>query len=388
MTESRLGLIRLRSGIRSRALEGHPWILSHETAKAPAKERSGQAVVGRGPRGELLGTGFYREGARVIWRRFRPDIGDFDVTHVQRAIQKAISRRKNQPSRRLVWSESDGLPGLILDQYGTHLVAQLVTEGMEKHWTMVSEVIQEVIRPEGIWVRRDAPGRKQEGLDSLPGYIMGDLPEEPIWVEIARLEVPVDLRGGQKTGTYLDQQENYEFIASHARGRRVLDLFCHNGGFSLRAARGEATDVTGVDSSQSSLALGRRAAERHHLKVKWVEEDVSRFLRSARKGEYGLVVLDPPGMVKGREAMEAGLRAMGELHRQALRVLQPGGLMATFSCSHRVGRSELLEMVRRVAYEEKRGLRRLGLLGQASDHPIDLFFPESEYLTGLLLEVE
>ena len=259
---------------------------------------------------------------------------------------------------------------------------------MEKHWTMVSEVIQEVIRPEGIWVRRDAPGRKQEGLEILPGHIMGDLPEEPIWVEIAGLEVPVDLRGGQKTGTYLDQQENYEFIASHARGRRVLDLFCHNGGFSLRAARGEATDVTGVDSSQSSLALGRRAAERHHLKVKWVEEDVSRFLRSARKGEYGLVVLDPPGMVKGREAMEAGLRAMGELHRQALRVLQPGGLMATFSCSHRVGRSELLEMVRRVAYEEKRGLRRLGLLGQASDHPIDLFFPESEYLTGLLLEVE
>jgi len=345
-------------------------------------------VVGRGPKGELLGTGFYREGARVVWRRFRPDIGDFDVTHVHRAIQKAISRRKAQPSRRLVWSESDGLPGLILDQYGAHLVAQLVTEGMEKHWTMVSEVIQEVLRPEGIWVRRDAPGRKQEGLEILPGHIMGDLPEEPVWVEIARLEVPVDLRGGQKTGTYLDQQENYELIASHARGRRVLDLFCHNGGFSLRAARGEATDVTGVDSSQSSLALGRRAAERHHLKVKWVEEDVSRFLRSARKGEYGLVVLDPPGMVKGREAMEAGLRAMGELHRQALRVLQPGGLMATFSCSHRVGRSELLEMVRRVAYEEKRGLRRLGLLGQASDHPIDLFFPESEYLTGLLLEVE
>ncbi|NDE85854.1 MAG: hypothetical protein EB056_07545, partial [Verrucomicrobia bacterium] len=110
------GLIRLRSGIRSRALEGHPWILSHEAAKAPPKERSGQAVVGQGPKGELLGTGFYREGARVVWRRFRPDIGDFDVTHVHRAIQKAISRRKAQPSRRLVWSESDGLPGLILDQ--------------------------------------------------------------------------------------------------------------------------------------------------------------------------------------------------------------------------------------------------------------------------------
>lgn len=381
-------MIRLRSGIRSRALEGHPWILGHEVAKAPPKERSGHAVVGRGPRGELLGTGFYREGARVAWRRFRSDIGDFDASYATQAIQKAIIRRKTLPSRRLIWSEADGLPGLVLDQYGKHLVAQVITEGMEKHWSMVSEVIQEALRPEGIWVRRDAPGRKQEGLQSLPGHIIGNLPEEPVWVAIAGLEVPVDLRGGQKTGTYLDQQENYEIIASHARGRRVLDLFCHNGGFSLRAAQAGAEIVTGVDSSQSSLALGRQAADRHHLRVKWVEEDVSRFLRSARKGEFDLVVLDPPGMVKGREAMESGLRAMGELHRQALRVLHPGGLMATFSCSHRVGRGELLEVVKRVAYEEKRGLRQLGLLSQASDHPIDLFFPESEYLTGWLLEVE
>ena len=381
-------MVRLRSGIRSRALEGHPWILSHEIAKTPNKERSGQAVVGRGPKGELLGTGFYREGARVAWRRFRQDIGGFDPSYVREAFSTAVSRRKERPARRLVWSETDGLPGLVLDQYGKHLVAQVITEGMEKHWSMVSEIIQEALRPEGIWVRRDAPGRKQEGLEILPSHAIGNIPEEPVWVKIAGLDVPVDLRGGQKTGTYLDQQENYEMIASHAQGRRVLDLFCHNGGFSLRAVQAGAKDVTGVDSSQSSLTLGRQAGERHHLKVKWVEEDVSRFLRGERKGEYGLVILDPPGMVKGREAMEAGLRAMGELHRQTLRVLGPRGLLATFSCSHRVGRSELLEMVKRIAHEEKRGLRQVALLGQSSDHPIDLFFPESEYLTGLLLEVE
>ena len=272
-------MVRLRSGIRSRALEGHPWILSHEIANTPNKERSGQAVVGRGPKGELLGTGFYREGARVAWRRFRQDIGDFDPAYVREAFSIAVSRRKERPARRLVWSEADGLPGLVLDQYGKHLVAQVITEGMEKHWSMISEIIQEALRPEGIWVRRDAPGRKQEGLETLPSHAIGNIPEEPVWVKIAGLDVPVDLRGGQKTGTYLDQQENYEMIASHAQGRRVLDLFCHNGGFSLRAVQAGAKDVTGVDSSQSSLTLGRQAGERHHLKVKWAEEDVSRFLR-------------------------------------------------------------------------------------------------------------
>lgn len=368
-------------------MEGHPWILAHEADKKPAKERSGQAVVGRGPKGELLGTGFYREGARVVWRRFRHDIGEFDPNHVRHALRAALERRKNRPARRLVWSEADGMPGLVLDQYGEHLVAQVITEGMEKHWHVVEEVLREMIRPTGIWVRRDAPGRKQEGLESLPGMEIGTVPVDPVRVEIAGLEVPVDLRGGQKTGTYLDQQENQELLAPYAKGRRVLDLFCHNGGFSLRTAKAGASDVTGVDSSASSLALARQAAEWHHLKVKWVEEDVSRFLKSSRKGEYGLVILDPPGMVKGRETMEAGLRAMAELHRQALRVLMPGGLLATFSCSHRVGRGELLEIVKRVALEERRGLRQVSLLGQASDHPIDLFFPESEYLTGALLEV-
>lgn len=355
--------------------------------KKPGKERSGHAVVARGSKGELLGTGFYRDGARVAWRRFRRDIGDFDRPFIRGALQAALARRLDLPARRLVWSEADQLPGLVLDQYGRHLVAQVITEGMEKHWGLVCEVIQELSHPEGIWVRRDAPGRKLEGLESLPGEAVGNLPTEPVRVEIAGLDVPVDLRGGQKTGTYLDQQENQQLVATHARGRKVLDLFCHNGGFALRAAQAGAREVTGVDSSGPSLTLARHAAEWHHLKVKWVEEDVGRFLRAARKGAYDLVILDPPGMIKGKENLDSGLRAMAELHRQALRVLGTGALLATFSCSHRVGRGELLEIVKRVAHEEKRGLRLVKLLGQSIDHPIDLFFPESEYLTGLLVEV-
>ena len=380
-------MVRLRPGVRSRALDGHPWILAHEVDKNPGTERSGHAVVGRGPRGELLGTGFYRAGARVTWRRFRHDLGDFDKAYVREALRTALARREESPARRLIWSEADGFPGLVLDQYDRYLVAQIITEGMEKHWDLVLDQVQETLRPAGISVRRDAPGRKQEGLDNLPGQAIGEVPEEAVWVEIAGLEVPVDLRGGQKTGTYLDQQENHQIVATYAKGRKVLDLFCHNGGFSLRAAKAGAVEVVGVDSSEPSLALARKATERHHLKVKWVEEDVGRFLKASRKGEFGMVILDPPGMVKGRETMEAGLRAMGEMHRQALRVLQPGGLLATFSCSHRVGRGELLEIVKKVAHEEKQGLRQIRLFGQSADHPVDLFFPESEYLTGCLLEV-
>ena len=387
MTEKSLGTIRLRPGGRFAATGGHPWILAQEITRGAGKERDGQAVVARGARGELLGTGFFREGARIAWRRFRRDIGDFDSVWARAALAKAIARRPEKPARRLVWSEADAFPGLVLDQYGKHLVAQITTLGMEKKWKAVEEEIQRLLRPEGIWLRRDSPGRKMEGLENLDPVSIGQVPEVPVRVEIAGLEVPVDLRGGQKTGTYLDQQENYGEVAALAKGRKVLDVFCHTGGFALRAARAGASQVTALDQSESSLHLGRQAAGWHGLGVKWVEDDAFRFLRGLRKGEYDLIILDPPGLVKGGAAVEAGMRALGELHRQAFRVLPEGGILATFSCSHRVGRRELLEVVKTAAHEAGKGVVRRQILGQAGDHPVDVLFPESEYLTGFLLEV-
>jgi len=386
LTEKSLGTIRLRPGGRSAAAAGHPWILSNEIAKGAGRERDGQPVVARGPGGELLGTGFYRDGARIAWRRFRSDIGDFDATWLRSSLAKALVRRPNQAARRLIWSEADAFPGLVLDQYGRHLVAQVTTLGMEKHWKLVEEEIQKQLRPEGIWLRRDAPGRKMEGLDNLEPVSIGNVPSEPLRVEIGGLEVPVDLQGGQKTGTYLDQQENYGKVAALAKGRRMLDLFCHTGGFSLRATKAGAAQVTALDQSEPSLRLGRQAAEWHGLALRWVKNDAFRFLRGARKGEYDLVVLDPPGLVKGKSGLEAGLAALGELHRQAFRVLPEGGLLATFSCSHRVGSRELLEVVKRSAQDAGRRVFRREILTQASDHPVDVAFPESEYLTGFLLE--
>ena len=229
--------------------------MSNEIIKGPGKERDGQPVVARGSGGELLGTGFYREGARIAWRRFRRDIGDFDAGLIRSSLAKALGRREDRPARRLVWSEADSFHGLVLDQYGKHLVAQVTTLGMEKHWKLVEEEMQRQIRPEGIWLRRDAPGRKMEGLESLEPVAIGNVPTEPVRVEIGGLEVPVDLRGGQKTGTYLDQQENYGKVAARAKGRRVLDVFCHTGGFALRAAAAGAAQVTTLDQSEASLAL-------------------------------------------------------------------------------------------------------------------------------------
>ena len=365
---------------------GHPWILSNEITKGAGKERDGQPVVARGPAGELLGTGFYREGARIAWRRFRRDIGDFDPAWAREALAKAVARREEKPARRLVWSETDAFPGLVLDQYGKHLVAQVTTLGMEKHWKILEPEIEKLLKPEGIWLRRDSPGRKMEGLDNLEPVAIGNVPDQPVRVEIGGLEVPVDLRGGQKTGTYLDQQENYGKVAAVVKGRRMLDVFCHTGGFALRAASAGA-QVTALDQSEASLHLGRQAAGWHGLSVKWVEDDAFRFLRGVRKGEYDLIVLDPPGLVKGGPGMEAGMRALGELHRQAFRVLPEGGILATFSCSHRVGRRELLEVVKTSAHEAGKGVIRREILGQSSDHPVDVQFPESEYLTGFLLEV-
>jgi 23S rRNA (cytosine1962-C5)-methyltransferase len=380
--------LRLKPGVRSKALAGHPWILKSEIEAEPGKESSGQSVVATGEQGQLIGTGFYTEGARVAWRRFRKDIGDFDADFVEKALQLALQKRKGTPSRRIVWSEVDSMPGLVLDQYGKHLVAQITTEGMEKNWELVRTAAEKFLQPEGIWIRRDASGRKLEGMEIEPGEAFGTVPEKPVLVEIAEMEVWVDLRAGQKTGTYLDQQENYGIVAQESRGRKVLDLFCHTGGFALRSARAGAIAVTGVDSSRPSLELARQSAEYNGLKIRWAQEDVTRFLRTCRKGEFDLVILDPPGLVKSRDSADAGIRVMAELHRNSMKVLARGGLLATFSCSHRVGSGELLGMVKQVAKEEGRVLQIKTTLAQSSDHPVDPVFSESRYLSGFLLEVK
>ena len=388
MTSADRPTLRLKPGVRSKALAGHPWILKSEIEAEPGKESSGQSVVATGEQGQLIGTGFYTEGARVAWRRFRKDIGDFDADFVEKALQLALQKRKGTPSRRIVWSEVDSMPGLVLDQYGKHLVAQITTEGMEKNWELVRTAAEKFLQPEGIWIRRDASGRKLEGMEIEPGEAFGTVPEKPVLVEIAEMEVWVDLRAGQKTGTYLDQQENYGIVAQESRGRKVLDLFCHTGGFALRSARAGAIAVTGVDSSRPSLELARQSAEYNGLKIRWAQEDVTRFLRTCRKGEFDLVILDPPGLVKSRDSADAGIRVMAELHRNSMKVLARGGLLATFSCSHRVGSGELLGMVKQVAKEEGRVLQIKTTLAQSSDHPVDPVFSESRYLSGFLLEVK
>ena len=380
--------LRLKPGVRSKALAGHPWILKSEIEAEPGKESSGQSVVATSEQGQLIGTGFYTEGVRVAWRRFRKDIGDFDANFVEKALQLALEKRKVAPSRRIVWSEVDSMPGLVLDQYGKYLVAQITTEGMERNWELVRTAAVKLLQPEGIWIRRDASGRKLEGMEIVPGEAFGTVPETPVLVKIAEMEVWVDLRAGQKTGTYLDQQENYGIVAQESRGRKVLDLFCHNGGFALHSARAGAIEVTGVDSSRPSLELARQSADHYGLKIRWAQEDVTRFLRTCRKGEFDLVILDPPGLVKSRDSAGAGIRVMAELHRSSMKVLAKGGLLATFSCSHRVGSEELLGMVKQVAKEEGRVLQIKTTLTQSSDHPVDPAFSESRYLSGFLLEVK
>jgi 23S rRNA (cytosine1962-C5)-methyltransferase len=280
------------------------------------------------------------------------------------------------------------MPGLVLDQYGKYLVAQITTEGMERNWELVRTAAVKLLQPEGIWIRRDASGRKLEGMEIVPGEAFGTVPEKPVLVKIAEMEVWVDLRAGQKTGTYLDQQENYGIVAQESRGRKVLDLFCHNGGFALRSARAGAIAVTGVDSSRPSLDLARQSAEHHGFKIRWAQEDVTRFLRTCRKGEFDLVILDPPGLVKSRDSADAGIKVMAELHRSSMKVLARGGLLTTFSCSHRVGSEELLGMVKQVAKEEGRVLQIKTTLTQSSDHPVEPAFSESRYLSGFLLEVK
>ena len=379
--------LRLKRGVRSLAQTGHPWILADEIEPSEKPRNDGQAVA-YSSEGVMLGTGFFSAHSRIAWRRFRPDLGPLDEDWIDHALQRALAKRPCRISRRLFWSESDGIPGFVVDQYGQYLVVQITTQGVESAWPEIQKSLLRLIQPKGIWVRRDAAGRKIEGLVNLTVESAGVIPEDFVRVEIGGMVVPVDLRMGQKTGTYLDQQDNYSIVAEAAKGKRVLDLYCHNGGFALRCAAAGAQMVTGVDRSETSLRIAKLASLENSLTIRWPQEDAVRFLRSNRKGEYDLVIVDPPGLAKSRDSRAASLRFMAEIHRQAIRVLVRGGTLVSFSCSHRVGVEDLRGMIQTLAVEEKRGATFLRTLSQAADHPHLSSFPESQYLTGWMVELK
>ena len=381
----------LNRGVRHRILDGHPWVFASEVDRLEGEATDGETVELRSAKGEALGSAIYNSRSQIVARRYARNLVALDERLMGMRLDDALACRgqwKTRGSaRRLVWSESDQLPGLIVDRYDDVLVLQSLTAAMARREEIIADLLLQKTGCRVILARNDAPVRQLEGLPLERKILRGDY-QPPTRVSIAGITYALDLWSGQKTGFYLDQAENYAAVAARARGRRVLDCFTNQGGFALSAMKAGATSCRAVDQSTEVLRLAEATAKSEKLKVEWIQANVFDLLRhyEQKRETFDLVVLDPPSFTKSKGNKAGALRGYHDLHLRALRLLAQGGLLATFSCSHHVGAQDWEELLQRAAAETGMTLRLRQRLGQSSDHPILVNVPETEYLRGYLLE--
>jgi 23S rRNA (cytosine1962-C5)-methyltransferase len=377
---------------RARILHGHDWVFSNEVLKAFGTPADGDVISLKDGKDRLIGSAIYNSQSQIVARRFSRRKQDLDLDFFKRRIAQAAeyrTRRGIDPKLcRVVWSESDGLPGIIIDRYGDHLVMQTLTLAMDMRRDSIVDAITDLFGEVTIIERNDAPVRKAEGLELRAGILRGNAASQ-VQIDIEGVKFEVDLLHGQKTGFYLDQKYNYAIVAGYAHDRRVLDCFTNQGAFALACGRAGGADVTGVEESSENIAAAKRNAARNDLKVRWIERDVFQFLRAAEKAgaEYDLIVLDPPSFTKARSGLRDALRGYRELHMRAFRLLSKEGVLATFSCSHHVSDTAFSQTIADALVDARRSARRLCRFEQAPDHPVVPTITETEYFKGFLLEM-
>ncbi len=385
-----LPALKLRPNVRARAQSGHPWVFANEVEALLPAEHDGEVVECRDRTGRLIGTGIYNSKSQIIWRRLSRDRVQLDAAYVRAALERALARRAPEAARRLVWSESDDLPGIVVDQFGDTLVVQVQTLAMEKRSALVGEVLAELVKPAEIVFRNDGPIRRLEGLP-LEVHTHSGRAWEPRWVRIQGFDYWLDLQGGQKTGFYLDQRWQHQAVAKYCHGARVLDAFCNQGAFALHAARAGATEVLGLDSAEDAIAAARRNAERNQVAAEFTVANVFDWFNDPARNVdalWDVIILDPPPFAKSKSALEGALRGYKEINLRAVKRLPPGGILATYTCSHHMQDAELRHVLAEVAADAKRKLRVLEWAHQPPDHPVLATMAESEYLRGYIVRAE
>jgi len=384
---------------RARILHGHDWVFSSEVLKVFGNPADGDVISLKDGKDHLIGSALYNSKSQIVARRFSRRRQDLDLDFFKRRIAQAAeyrARRGIDPQLcRVVWSESDGLPGVVIDRYGEHFVLQTLTLAMDMRKKLIAHAVIDLFGAKNIIERNDAPIRRAEGLELRSGVLEGPALPGPILIEIngtsrrTSLQLEVDLLHGQKTGFYLDQRENYEIVAQNAQGRRVLDCFTNQAAFALACAHAGANAVTGVEANSESIGVAQKNARRNHLQVELKEQDVFQFLREAGKAEaqYDLIVLDPPSFTKTKGGLGDAMRGYHELHVRAFKLLSRDGVLATFSCSHHVTENAFAQMIANALVDTRRSARRLRRFEQALDHPVLPTLPETEYFKGVLLEM-
>lgn len=377
---------------RSRIFHGHDWVYFSEVQKSFGSPVDGEVVSLKDGKDRLLGSAIYNSRSQIVARRFSRQKQALDADFFERRIAQAVEYRERRGVEmkrcRLVWSESDGMPGVIVDRYGDVLVLQTLTLAMDQRKGVIVDALRKLLEPVAIVERNDAPIRKAEGLESVVGVLWGEAPGQ-VPVEVEGLHFEIDPLHGQKTGFYLDQVGSYGAVARWAKGKRVLDAFANQGAFALACAKAGAASVEAVEISDEACAQISQNAARNQLEVKVHAANVFDFLKEAemRETKYDLIILDPPSFTRTKEKLRDAARGYKEIHLRALKLLTPGGLLATFSCSHHVDDAFFRQIIGEAAVDARRSLRLLERFGQAADHPVILNLPETEYLRGFLFEL-
>lgn len=400
-----MATITLRPGRERPLRQRHPWVFSGAIGAVRGSPGPGEAVEIYSADGEWLARGFYSDTSQIRARvaTWDPD-QPLDGAWLRAAIGRAVAGRAGladapNQSCRLVFSEADGLPGLIVDRYGPFLAVQLLTQAMAARAELVVDALAELLAPQGIYERSDAEVREKEGLPPREGVLWGAAPPErlelrplaPPGLAAAPPPILVDLRSGQKTGHYLDQAANRARVAAYCRGAELLDCFAYSGGFSAYAARAGAKALTLIDSSAGALELAQAslALAAPGVRAELVEGDVFRVLRQYRAEgrSFDVVVLDPPKFAHSQGQVERAARGYKDINLLAMQLIRPGGILATFSCSGLVSPDLFQKIVFGAAVDARRDAQIVERLGQGPDHPVLLTFPESEYLKGLICRI-
>ena len=382
--------LKIRPNVRARAQSGHPWVFANEVDILLPAEFDGEVVECRDRAGRLMGTGIYNSRSQIVWRRLSRERVALDEAYLRAAVERAVARRVVERARRLVWSESDDLPGIVVDQFDDTLVVQVQTLAMEKRSALVGDVLAGVLKPAEIIFRNDAAIRRLEGLP-LEVHTRSGRPWEPRWVRIEEFDYWLDLQGGQKTGFYLDQRTQHAAVARYCRGGRVLDAFCNQGAFALHAARMGAEEVLGLDSAEDAITAARRNAERNGVSAEFAVANVFDWFNDPARSvepQWDVIILDPPPFAKSKSALEGALRGYKEINLRAVKRLVPGGVLATYTCSHHMQDADLRHVLAEVSADARRRLRVLEWAHQPADHPVLATMSESEYLRGYILQAE
>jgi 23S rRNA (cytosine1962-C5)-methyltransferase len=389
--------IMLKAGQEKRVFAGHAWVFSNEIASVAGSAEMGAAATVVTAGGSLIGTAVYNPHSLIACRMVSlKETVELDAGFFLKKLTTAKEYRERvrpgETSYRLCFGESDGLPGLVIDRYGSVLVLQVLSAGMEVRLEEIRVALTELLKPQAIYLKNDHRTRALEGLPLETRLLSGSLPEN---VQIAEggLRFATPIGEGQKTGFYFDQAENRQFLRPYFKDRVVLDLYCYTGAFGVNAAKFGAKAVLGLDSSGPAIETARENAKLNGVDeiATFEEDDAEEALRTFADGQQpfkpDMILLDPPSLVPSKKHLMKALRAYGKLNGQALRALPKGGLLATSTCSHHVSREIFVEMLRLSAAKVQIPVRLVALRGQAADHPILLSMPETEYLHFALLEV-